>query len=103
MLSVGYYELVEELFVEMCDMYRVIVLLMEELEVVDWYNQCVDVCKDVEFKVIFEYNWDEEKEYVLMFFEWIWCKDQVLLEYFRSYLFMEKLILYKQGNIWIML
>ena len=50
---------------------RAIVLLMEELEAVDWYNQRVDACKDAELKAILIHNRVEEKEHSTMVMEWI--------------------------------
>ena len=36
---------------------------MEELEVVDWYDQCIDVTGDAELGAVLGHNRDEEKEH----------------------------------------
>ena len=65
---------------------------MEELEAVDWYNQCVDACKDKELKAILEHNRDEEKEHAAMDLEWIRRRDSVLDKELKYYLFTDKKI-----------
>ena len=71
MANEGYHEALEDLSEETRDMHRAIVSLMEELEAVDWYNQRVDACKDVELRAILAHNRDEEKEHAAMVLEWI--------------------------------
>jgi hypothetical protein len=44
---------------------------MEELETIDWYNQCIDACQDDELSAILAHNRDEEKEHAAMMLEWI--------------------------------
>jgi ferritin-like protein len=73
-------------------MHRAITSLMEELEAVDWYNQCVDACKDPELKEILEHNRDEEKEHAAMVLEWIRRRDSVLDKELKDYLFTDKKI-----------
>jgi hypothetical protein len=73
-------------------MHRAITYLMEELEAVDWYNQCVDACKDPELKEILEHNRDEEKEHAAMVLEWIRRRDSVLDKELKDYLFTDKKI-----------
>ena len=63
MSNEGYHEPISELSDETRDMHRAITSLMEELEAVDWYNQRVDACKDLELKRILAHNCDEEKEH----------------------------------------
>ena len=46
-------------------MHRAITSLMEEIESVDWYNQPVDACKDLELKAILAHNQDEHATIVL--------------------------------------
>lgn len=65
---------------------------MEELEAVDWYNQRVDACKDVELKAILVHNRDEEKEHASMVLEWIRRKDQKFSSELKDYLFTKKSI-----------
>lgn len=90
MSNVIYQEPVEELSVEIRDMHRALVSLMEELEAVDSYNQRADVCKDKELKAILEHNRDEEKEHAAMLMEWIRRKDGRFSEQFKDYLFTTK-------------
>ncbi|MDP2171776.1 MAG: ferritin [Rhodocyclaceae bacterium] len=90
MSNVIYQEPVEELSVEIRDMHRALVSLMEELEAVDSYNQRADVCKDKELKAILEHNRDEEKEHASMLMEWIRRKDGRFSEQFKDYLFTTK-------------
>lgn len=90
MSNVIYQEPVEELSVEIRDMHRALVSLMEELEAVDSYNQRADVCKDKELKAILEHNRDEEKEHATMLMEWIRRKDGRFSEQFKDYLFTTK-------------
>jgi ferritin-like protein len=90
MSNVIYQEPVEELSVEIRDMHRALVSLMEELEAVDSYNQRADVCKDKALKAILEHNRDEEKEHAAMLMEWIRRKDERFSEQFKDYLFTTK-------------
>lgn len=92
MANEGYHEPIEELSDETRDMHRAITSLMEELEAVDWYNQCVDACKDPELKEILEHNRDEEKEHAAMVLEWIRRRDSVLDKELKDYLFTDKKI-----------
>jgi hypothetical protein len=72
-------------------MHRAIVSLMEELEAVDWYNQRVDACKDMELKAILAHNRDEEKEHASsMVLEWIRRKDPRFSSELKNYLFTKK-------------
>ena len=50
MANEGFHEAAEDISDEAKDMHRTIVSLMEGLEVVDWYSQCVDACKDPKLK-----------------------------------------------------
>ena len=92
MANESYHEPIEELSNETRDMHRAITSLMEELEAVDWYNQCVDACKDPELKEILEHNRDEEKEHAAMVLEWIRRRDSVLDKELKDYLFTDKKI-----------
>ena len=56
MANEGYHEAPEDLSDETRDMHRAIVSLMEELEAVDWYNQRVDACKNLELHPILPPN-----------------------------------------------
>lgn len=62
---------------------------MEELEAVDWYNQRVDACKDMELKAILAHNCDEEKEHAAMVLEWIRRKDASFEKELKDYLFTD--------------
>lgn len=90
MANEGYHEPIDELSVETRDMHRAITSLMEELEAVDWYNQRVDACTDVELKGILAHNRDEEKEHAAMVLEWIRRKDPTFDKELRDFLFTEK-------------
>lgn len=90
MSNEGYHEEIEDLTIETRDMHRAITSLMEELEAIDWYNQRIDACKDVNLKNILIHNRDEEKEHAAMVLEWIRRKDPTLDNELRDYLFTEK-------------
>ena len=90
MANEGYHEALEDLSEETRDMHRAIVSLMEELEAVDWYNQRVDACKDVELRAILAHNRDEEKEHAAMVLEWIRRHDKRFYKELRDYLFTDK-------------
>jgi ferritin-like protein len=90
MANEGYHEALEDLSEENRDMHRAIVSLMEELEAVDWYNQRVDACQDVELRAILAHNRDEEKEHAAMVLEWIRRHDKRFSKELRDYLFTKK-------------
>lgn len=90
MANEGYHEPIEDLSAETRDMHRAITSLMEELEAVDWYNQRVDACKDLELKAILAHNRDEEKEHAAMVLEWIRRRDPAFDHELRDYLFTDK-------------
>ena len=90
MANEGYHEPITELTAETRDMHRAITSLMEELEAVDWYNQRVDACQDVELKAILAHNRDEEKEHASMVLEWIRRRDSKFDKELRDYLFTDK-------------
>ncbi|MGB5269505.1 MAG: encapsulin-associated ferritin-like protein [Eudoraea sp.] len=92
MANEGYHEPITELTAETRDMHRAITSLMEELEAVDWYNQRVDACQDVELKAILAHNRDEEKEHASMVLEWIRRRDSKFDKELRDYLFTDKVI-----------
>ena len=76
-------------------MHRAIVSLMEELEAVDWYNQRVDACQDLDLRAILEHNRDEEKEHAAMVLEWIRRQDPTFSAEMKDYLFTDKPIAHK--------
>jgi ferritin-like protein len=84
------HEPIELLSVKTWDMHRAIVSLMEELEAIDWYNQCADACTDSELKAILEHNRDEEKEHASMVLKWIRRNDPKFSSELKDYLFTEK-------------
>ncbi len=90
MSSVGYHEPIAELSDETRDMHRAIVSLMEELEAIDWYNQRVEACKDMELKAVLAHNRDEEKEHGSMLLEWIQRKDPSFSSELKGHLFTKK-------------
>ena len=92
MSNEGYHEPVNELSDDTRDMHRAIVSLMEELEVVDWYNQRVDACKNPELQAILAHNRDEEKEHAAMVLEWIRRQDPTFSKELQDYLFTNKTI-----------
>ncbi len=92
MANEGYHEPVDELTDETRDMHRAITSLMEEFEAVDWYNQRVDTCKNIELKAILAHNRDEEKEHAAMLLEWIRRQDPGFDKELKDYLFTEKQI-----------
>lgn len=63
---------------------------MEELEAVDWYNQRVDACEDVELRAILAHNRDEEKEHAAMVLEWIRRKDSKFNTELKNFIFSDK-------------
>ena len=79
-------------------MHRAITSLTEELEEVDWYNQCVDACKDAELKGILAHNRDEEKEHAAMVLEWIRRRDPSFDKELKDYLFTKKPIVDLENN-----
>ncbi len=87
MSSEDYHEPIDKLSAATQDMHRAIVSLMEELEAVDWYNQRVDACTDIELRAILEHNRDEEKEHAAMVLEWIRRQDPKLDHELRETLF----------------
>lgn len=90
MANEGYHEPIGELSDETRDMHRAIISLMEELEAIDWYNQRVDVCKDMVLKAILAHNRDEEKEHAAMVLEWIRRKDPSFDKELKDFLFTTK-------------
>lgn len=90
MSNEGYHEPVAELSDDTRDMHRAIVSLMEELEAVDWYNQRVDACKDLELRAILAHNRDEEKEHAAMVLEWIRRRDGKFDDELKDYLFTKE-------------
>ncbi|MHB8254580.1 MAG: encapsulin-associated ferritin-like protein [Acidiferrobacter sp.] len=69
------------------DMHRALISLMEELEAIDWYQQRVDACSDLELRAVLAHNRDEEKEHAAMTLEWIRRHDSVFDHELRDYLF----------------
>lgn len=90
MANEGYHEPITEISNETRDMHRAISSLMEELEAVDWYNQRVDACRDLDLKAILAHNRDEEKEHASMLLEWIRRQDPTFDKELKDYLFTEK-------------
>ena len=76
------------------DMHRALKSLTEELEAVDWYNQRVAVCTDMELKAILAHNRDEEKEHASMLLEWIRRKDPSFSKELKDYLFTDKALVH---------
>ena len=83
----GYHEPVDKLSAATMDFHRAVVSLIEELEAVDWYNQRVDACTDLELKSILAHNRDEEIEHASMTLEWIRRKNPVFDKELREALF----------------
>jgi uncharacterized protein len=98
MANEGYHEPFEKLSEETKDMHRAITSLMEELEAVDWYNQRMDACSDLELRKILEHNRDEEKEHAAMVLEWIRRRDPKLDHELKESLFKEGPITGDHGN-----
>lgn len=90
MANEGYHEPIELLSPKTRDMHRAITSLMEELEAVDWYNQRVDACENIELKAILAHNRDEEKEHAAMVLEWIRRQDPRFDKELKDYLFTDK-------------
>ena len=90
MANQSYHEPTDELSEDTRDMHRAVSSLMEELEAVDWYNQRVDACKDLELKAILAHNRDEEKEHAAMVLEWIRRHDSRFDKELKDYLFTDK-------------
>ena len=89
MSSEGYHEPIEELGDDVRDFHRAVVSLMEELEAVDWYNQRVATCKDLQLKSILAHNRDEEMEHAAMVLEWIRRKSPRFDKELKDHLFKE--------------
>ena len=45
--------------------------LIEELEVINWYEQRIELTKDETLKKLLQHNMDEEKEHAAMLIEWL--------------------------------
>ncbi len=84
-----YQESPESLSAKTLDMHRALASLKEELEAIDWYNQRLDVCRDVELKSILVHNRDEEKEHAAMLLEWIRRHDPKLSEELKNRIFSD--------------
>lgn len=95
MSNEGYHEPIHELTGTTREMHRAITSLMEELEAIDWYNQRVNACNDLELKAILSHNRDEEKEHAAMLLEWIRRQDPVFDKYLNKYLFTSQPIAHK--------
>ncbi len=95
MANEGYHEPLEKLSQSTQDMHKAIISLMEELEAVDWYNQRVDACEDLDLKAILAHNRDEEKEHASMLLEWIRRTDDKFDKELKDYLFTDKPIAHK--------
>ena len=85
----GYHEPVDKLSPETMDFHRAVVSLIEELEAVDWYNQRVDACTDVDLRAILAHNRDEEIEHAIMGLEYLRRISPVFEKHMRTYLFTE--------------
>ena len=83
----NYHESLDRLTPETQDLSRAIHSLMEELEAVDWYQQCIDAASDPELRAILAHNRDEEKEHAAMVLEWIRRRDPVMDAKLREILF----------------
>jgi uncharacterized protein len=81
------HEPIASLSIATLDMHRAIISLIEELEAVDWYQQRVDACADIELKAILAHNRDEEKEHAAMVLEWIRRNDPAFDKELKDYLF----------------
>lgn len=97
MANEGYHEPFDLLSGATRDMHRALTSLMEELEAVDWYNQRVDVCQDLELKAILAHNRDEEKEHAIMLLEWIRRHDPAFDHELESTLFQSGAIVGQHG------
>jgi hypothetical protein len=86
----SYQEPTADLSDETRDMHRAIESLKEELEAVDWYNQRVNACRDLELRALLAHNRDEEKEHASMLLEWIRRKDPKFSHELQDWLFTEK-------------
>ncbi|MBN2168559.1 MAG: ferritin [Actinobacteria bacterium] len=87
MCAEPYHESPELIGEEGTDYHRAIVSLIEELEVIDWYQQRIDATNNAELPRILEHNRDEEKEHASMILEWIRRKDDVSSGELKEYLF----------------
>lgn len=91
----GYHEPIKQISKKGRNKHRALLSLMEELEAIDWYDQRIEVCEDVELRTILEHNRDEEKEHAAMLLEWIRRQDKALSNELRDYLFTKKKIGHK--------
>jgi ferritin-like protein len=67
----NYHEPAEELSATVRDIARALNSLKEEIEAIDWYQQRVTTCSDVQLKKILEHNRNEEMEHACMALEWL--------------------------------
>jgi len=85
----GYHEPIDKLSAATMDFHRAVVSLIEELEAIDWYNQRVDACNDLDLRAILAHNRDEEIEHASMTLEWIRRHNSVFDRELREILFKD--------------
>lgn len=71
------------------NLHRAIVIVMEELDAIDWYQQRAEACSEPHPKDILVHNKNEEMEHAAMVLEWIRRNDDEFSERMKTYLFTE--------------
>lgn len=85
-----YHESPESLSAETKDYVRALNSLKEEIEAVDWYQQRLDVTKDIQLKKILTHNRNEEMEHACMVIEWLRRNMDGWDGMLKTYLFTDK-------------
>lgn len=85
-----YHESPELLSTETKDYVRALNSLKEEIEAVDWYQQRLDVTKDMQLKNILKHNRNEEMEHACMVLEWLRRNMDGWDGMLKTYLFTDK-------------
>ncbi len=85
-----YHEAPELLSPETKDYVRALNSLKEEIEAVDWYQQRLDVTKDIQLKNILKHNRNEEMEHACMVLEWLRRNMDGWDGMLKTYLFTDK-------------
>jgi hypothetical protein len=68
-------------------MHRALQSLIQEIKMVDWYQQCIDAAQDADLRTLLSQNCDEEKEHASVVFDWIRRHDLKLDTAIKAQLF----------------
>lgn len=72
---------------DILDRHRAISTLMEELQAIDWYDQRIKACDNLELRAILSHNRNEEVEHASMLLEWLRRHDAAFDQQLKKYLF----------------